>query len=261
MNKSLIASDANTGVAVDEFMEQVKMRYPILMKSTSTDDELVFAMMSSLGRMADLFRSGDVNLAEARANCIQIAAAAMCIGCPYEAEDTTTQKPISNTIKLAPAPKVEQVVEKVVEHVDEYEEDDIPPEVIESSRDNSHIPNLVSPLGSNSSVFAPLMELKSRLPRKEIYIAPPVTREPLFFVYKHHSYGMTLKLEGWIREHIQEDEFGKFKCCGVDRNQNPLIGIIHSDGSMMAFIKCSTPQVKAACEDFLRANYPNKEWV
>lgn len=233
------ATIASNEDAKTEFARRMYSDYPKLMSSTETDDELLYLMMGSLGRLADLFKSGNTNLSEIHNQCVSIAAAAMCIGCPY----------IEPQQQLAPEPEPEILPE-----------DDIPPAIIEEAKTRTTLSGLdmfkTKPKTFNSVFSNPAILMDLGVPERAL----KPRRDAAFFVYKHHSYGMTMKLEGWIRETVKPDEFDHFRNCGVDKSGAPLLGIIHPDLSVVAFIRCGTPQVKSACEDFLRSNYPNKGW-
>lgn len=67
---------------VDEFIEYVEYNYKSVLDSTNTDDEVIYLMMGSLGRLADLFKLGTAAEHEIIKQCKSIAAAALAISIP-----------------------------------------------------------------------------------------------------------------------------------------------------------------------------------
>lgn len=203
-----------------EFIDALKEKQPQVIHATENDDELLYLMMGSLGRLAELFKTGDLARKEVYDQCVGIAAAAMSIAIPIDEE----VKPMPDNLKEA--------LKQPASPIDDFEDmDEQPPMRVYQP-----------PTNYRPTTF-------TQFDKKRAYDAA-------FFVYKHHSYGMTMKLEGWIRDNAPN--FHMFKTCGVDRKDYVLIGLVDEAGAAMAFIRCPTPEVKNNCIDFLKASYPNR---
>lgn len=83
-NNALQKNKKTEAEFVDEFISYVEGNYTSILDQTTTDDEVIYLMMGSLGRLADLFKVGSGVESEIIKQCKSIAAAALAISLPSD---------------------------------------------------------------------------------------------------------------------------------------------------------------------------------